>query len=128
MEDRIQKMFKVRGYKGDLDSLMEQLSSLNLEETHTTTQLNLLEEKRTNIFNQLNSVNSEIQKYHNHEKDILFNSQIESEIDNLQNQSDNLDYQLDTVSNKVKSYIDIKVLKTNEENINSNIKKVAVRR
>ena len=98
MEDRIQKMFKVRAYKGDLDSLMEQLSSLNLEETHTSTQLNLLEEKRTNIFNQLNSVNSEIQKYHNHEKDILFNSQIESEIDNLQNQSDNLDYQLDTVS------------------------------
>ena len=74
MEDRIQKMFKVRAYKGDLDSLLEQLSSLNLEETHTTTQLNLLEEKRTNIFNQLNSVNSEIQKYHNHEKDILFNS------------------------------------------------------
>ena len=74
MEDRIQKMFKVRDYKGDLDSLMEQLSSLNLEETHTSTQLNLLEEKRTNIFNQLNSVNSEIQKYHNHEKDILFNS------------------------------------------------------
>ena len=126
MEDRIQKMFKVRAYKGDLDSLMEELSSLNLEETHTTTQLNLLEEKRTNIFNQLNSVNFEIQKYHNHEKDILFNSQIESEIDNLQNQSDNLDYQLDTVSNKVKKlYADIKVLKTNEENINSNIKKVA---
>ena len=126
MEDRIQKMFKVRAYKGDLDSLMEQLSTLNVEETHTTTQLNLLEEKRTNIFNQLNSVNSEIQKYHNHEKDILFNSQIETEIDNLQNQSDNLDYQLDTVSNKVKKlYADIKVLKTNEENINSNIKKVA---
>ena len=126
MEDKIQKMFKVRAYKGDLDSLMEQLSSLNLEETHTTTQLNLLEEKRTNIFNQLNSVNSEIQKYHNHEKDILFNSQIESEVDNLQNQSDNLDYQLDTVSNEVKKlYADIKVLKTNEENINSNIKKVA---
>ena len=126
MEDRIQKMFKVRAYKGDLDSLMEQLSSLNLEETHTTTQLNLLEEKRTNIFNQLNSVNSEIQKYHNHEKDILFNSQIESEVENLQNQSDNLDYQLDTVSNKVKKlYADIKVLKTNEENINNNIKKVA---
>ena len=124
MEDRIQKMFKVKD-KGDLDSLMEQLSSLNLEETHTSTQLNLLEEKRTNIFNQLNSVNSEIQKYHNHEKDILFNSQIESEVDNLQNQSDNLDYQLDTVSNKVKKlYADIKVLKTNEENINSNIKKV----
>ena len=46
---------------------MEQLSSLNLEETHYNS-INLLEEKRTNIFNQLNSVNSEIQKYHNHER------------------------------------------------------------
>ena len=105
---------------------MEQLSSLNLEETHTTTQLNLLEEKKNKYIQSTKPVNSEIQKYHNHEKDILFNSQIESEIDNLQNQSDNLDYQLDTVSNKVKKlYFDIKVLKTNEENINSNIKKVA---
>tara|TARA_B100000575_G_scaffold123621_1_gene98562 strand:+ start:2606 stop:5761 length:3156 start_codon:yes stop_codon:yes gene_type:complete len=126
MEDRIQKMFKVRAFKIDLDSLMEELHSLNVTETHTKTQANLLEEKRNNIFNQLNLINSEIQKYHNHEKDILFNSQIESEIDNLQNQSDNLDYQLDTVSNKVKKlYADIKVLKTNEKQINDNITKVA---
>ncbi len=126
MEDRIQKMFKVRAFKTDLDSLMEELHSLNVTETHTKTQANLLEEKRNNIFNQLNLINSEIQKYHNHEKDILFNSQIESEIDNLQNQSDNLDYQLDTVSNKVKKlYADIKVLKTNEKQINDNITKVA---
>jgi len=126
MEDRIQKMFKVRAYKNDLDSLMENLSTLNVEETHTSTQLNLLEEKRTNIFNQLNSINSEIQKYHNYENDIIFNSQIETEIDNLQNKSDNLDYQLDTVSNKVKKlYADIKVLKTNEKQINDNITKVA---
>jgi DNA repair exonuclease SbcCD ATPase subunit len=125
MEDRIQKMFKVRAFKTDLDSLLEQLHSLNVKETHTKTQQNLLEEKRNNIFNQLNSINSEIQKYHNHEKDILFNTQIESEIDNLQNQSDNLDYQLDTVSNKVKKlYADIKVLKTNEKQINDNISKV----
>ena len=124
MEDRIQKMFKVRAFKTDLDSLLEQLHSLNVKETHTKTQQNLLEEKRNNIFNQLNSINSEIQKYHNHEKDILFNTQIESEIDNLQNQSDNLDYQLDTVSNKVKKlYADIKVLKTNEKQITTNNKK-----
>ena len=81
MEDRIQKMFKVRAYKNDLDSLMENLSSLNVQQTHTSTQLNLLEEKRNNIFNQLNSINSEIQNYHNQEKDNLFNSQIETEID-----------------------------------------------
>ena len=125
MEDKIQKMFKIRAYKNDLDSLMENLSSLNVQDTHTSTQLNLLEEKRTNIFNQLNTINSEIQKYHNYEKDITFNSQIEIEIDKLQNENSNLEYQLDGVSTKVrKLYADIKVLKTNENNINDNIQKV----
>ena len=125
MEDKIQKMFKIRAYKNDLDSLMENLSSLNLQDTHTSTQLNLLEEKRTNIFNQLNTINSEIQKYHNYEKDITFNSQIEIEIDKLQNENSNLEYQLDGVSTKVKKlYADIKVLKTNENSINDNIQKV----
>ena len=125
MEDKIQKMFKIRAYKNDLDSLMENLSSLNVQDTHTSTQLNLIEEKRTNIFNQLNTINSEIQKYHNYEKDITFNSQIEIEIDKLQNENSNLEYQLDGVSTKVrKLYADIKVLKTNENNINDNIQKV----
>jgi len=125
MEDKIQKMFKIRAYKNDLDSLMENLSSLNLQDTHTSTQLNLLKEKRTNIFNQLNTINSEIQKYHNYEKDITFNSQIEIEIDKLQNENSNLEYQLDSVSTKVKKlYADIKVLKTNENSINDNIQKV----
>ena len=125
MEDRIQKMFKVRAYKNDLDSLMENLSTMNVQETHTSTQLNLLKEKRNNVFNQLNSANLEIQKYHDQEKDIIFNSQVEVEIDNLQIQSDDLDYQLDNITNKVKTlYGDIKVLKTSEKNINDNIKKV----
>ena len=36
MEDKIQKMFKIRAYKNDLDSLMENLSSLNVQDTHTS--------------------------------------------------------------------------------------------
>ena len=46
METRIQKMFKVRAYKNDLDSLVEELSGLNIQESHTTSQFSLLEEKR----------------------------------------------------------------------------------
>ena len=125
METRIQKMFKVRAYKNDLDSLVEELSSLNIQESHTTSQFSLLEEKRNNVFNQLTSINSEIQKYHTQEKDVLFNSQIETQIDNLQNQSDDFDYQLDTLTKKLTTlYGDIQVLKTNEKQINDNITKV----
>ena len=125
METRIQKMFKVRAYKNDLDSLVEELSGLNIQESHTTSQFSLLEEKRNNVFNQLTSINSEIQKYHTQEKDVLFNSQIETQIDNLQNQSDDFDYQLDTLTKKLTTlYGDIQVLKTNEKQINDNIIKV----
>ena len=125
MEERIQKMFKVRAYKNDLDGLLEELTSLNIQETHITSQVSLLDEKKSNILNQLNSINSEIQKYHTQEKDVVFNSQIESELDNLQNQSDDLDYQLDTLTKKLTTiYGDIQVLKTNEKQINDNITKV----
>ena len=85
----------------------------------------MLEEKRNNVFNQLNSVNTEIQKYHTQEKDMVFNSQIEAEMDSLQNQSDDLDYQLDTLTKKLTTlYGNIQVLKTNEKQINDNITKV----
>ena len=105
METRIQKMFKVRAYKNDLDGLAEKLSSLNIQESHATSQFSLLEEKRNNVFNQLNSVNTEIQKYHTQENDMVFNSQIEAEIDNLQNQNDDLDYQLDMLTKKTYYFI-----------------------
>ena len=49
MEDRIKKMFKIRAYKSDLESLLEEINSLNIQETHSTTQLSLLEEKKNNI-------------------------------------------------------------------------------
>ena len=125
METRIQKMFKVRAYKNDLDGLAEKLSSLNIQESHATSQFSLLEEKRNNVFNQLNSVNTEIQKYHTQENDMVFNSQIEAEIDNLQNQNDDLDYQLDMLTKKLTTlYGNIQVLKTNEKQINDNISKV----
>ena len=125
METRIQKMFKIRAYKNDLDGLTEKLSELNIQESHATSQLSLLEEKRNNVFNQLTSITSEIQKYHTQEKDVIFNSQIETEIDNLQNQNDDLDYQLDMLTKKLTTlYGDIQVLKTNEKQINDNISKV----
>ena len=125
MEDRISKMFKVRAYKNDLDGLLEEMNSLNVEESHSSTQLSLLEEKKTNILHQLTSVNNEITQCKSQEQNVIFNSQIELSLDNLQSNNDDLDYQLDVVSKKLTSlHGQIQVLKTTEKQINDNIDKI----
>ena len=125
MEDRISKMFKVRAYKNDLDGLLEDMNSLNIEESHSSTQLSLLEEKKTNILHQLTSVNNEITQCKSQEQNVIFNSQIELSLDNLQSNNDDLDYQLDVVGKKLTSlHGEIQVLKTKEKRINDNINKV----
>ena len=125
MEDRISKMFKVRAYKNDLDGLLEDMNSLNIEESHSSTQLSLLEEKKTNILHQLTSVNNEITQCKSQEQNVIFNSQIELSLDNLQSNNDDLDYQLDVVGKKLTSlHGEIQVLKTKEKQINDNINKV----
>ena len=125
MEDRIKKMFKIRAYKNDLVGLLEEINSLNIQESHSSTQVSLLEEKKNNILNQLNSINSEITTYKSQEQNVLFNSQVEVEIDKLQNDGDDLDYQIDMVSKKLTTlYGNIQVLKTKEKQINDNIEKI----
>jgi len=125
MEDRIQKMFKVRAYKNDLDGLLEEMNSVNIQESHSSTQLSLLEEKKTNVLHQLTSVNNEITKCKSQEQDVIFNSQIELSLDNLQSNNDDLDYQLDVVGKKLTSiHGEIQVLRTKEKQINDNINKV----
>ena len=125
MEDRISKMFKVRAYKNDLDSLLEEMNSVNIQESHSSTQLSLLEEKKTNILHQLNSINSEITQCKSQEQNVIFNSQIDLNLDNLQSNNDDLDYQLDVVGKKLTTlHGQIQVLKTKEKQINDNIDKV----
>tara|TARA_B100000287_G_scaffold167943_1_gene158456 strand:- start:82 stop:2694 length:2613 start_codon:yes stop_codon:yes gene_type:complete len=125
MEDRIQKMFKVRAYKNDLDGLLEEMNSVNIQESHSSTQLSLLEEKKVNVLHQLNSINSEITKCKSQEQNVIFNSQIDINLDNLQSNSDDLDYQLDVVGKKLTTlHGQIQVLKTKEKQINDNIDKI----
>ena len=125
MEDRISKMFKVRAYKNDLDGLLEEMNSLNIEESHSSTQLSLLEEKKTNVLHQLTSVNNEITQCKSQEQNVLFNSQIELSLDTLQSNNDDLDYQLDVVGKKLTTlHGQIQVLKTKEKQINDNIDKI----
>jgi len=125
MEDEIQKQFKVRAFKKDLDELEGKLSEKQRYQENIISNINLIKEKQKNITTQFNLITSDIDKSKAQEKNVVFNEQIAQAIDHLQNNNDDLDYQLDMVSKKLTSiHGDIKVLKTKENQINTNIDKV----
>jgi len=125
MEDEIQKQFKVRAFKKDLDGLEGELSEKQRYQENITSNINLIKEKQKNITTQFNLITSDINKSNAQEKNVVFNEQIAQAIDHLQNNNDDLDYQLDMVSKKLTSiHGDIKVLKTKETQITDNIDKV----
>ena len=85
----------------------------------------LLNEKKKNVLHQINSIEEKIIKYYDQEKDIVYNQQIESEIDTLQNTNTDLSYQIDTLNKKlITLHGQLQVLSTNSQTILSNIKKV----
>jgi DNA repair exonuclease SbcCD ATPase subunit len=125
MEERIQKQFKVRAFKKDLDDLENKLNDKQRYQDNITSNIQLNKEKQKNITTQLNLITTNIEKSKSQEQNVIFNQQVEVEIDKLQNNSDDLDYQLDVVSDKLTTlHGDIQVLKTKENQINDNITKV----
>jgi len=125
MEDEINKKFKVRAYKKDLDELKGQFYSFQTDSQFLESGVELLQEKQRRINNNLSIVTTDIEKSKRQEKDVLFNTEIENELDKLQNQNDDLDYQMDMLAKKSTTlHGEIQVLKTKENQINANIDKV----
>jgi len=125
MDDEIQKMFKVRAFKKDLDELQDRLNEKQRYQDNITSNINITKEKQKNIMTQFNLITSEMERAKSQEQNVIFNQQVEVEIDKLQTNSDDLDYQLDMASQKLtKLHGEIQVLKTKENQINDNIKKV----
>jgi len=125
MEDEIQTRFKVRAFKKDLDTLSDQLNEKGRYHDNITSNITLIKEKQKNIIAQFSLITSDITKSKAQEQNVVFNSQVESEIDKLQTNNDDLDYQLDMVAKKLTTlHGDIQVLKTKETQINDNINKV----
>ncbi|MAR77660.1 MAG: hypothetical protein CMD43_01805 [Gammaproteobacteria bacterium] len=126
MEDEIQKHFKVRAFKKDLDELQDKLSEKQRYQDNITSNINITKEKQKNITTQFNLITSEMERSKSQEQNVMFNSQVFGEIDHLENGLTDLDYQLDVVSDKLtKLHGEIQVHKTNEKQINDNIDKVA---
>ncbi len=126
MEDEIQKHFKVRAFKKDLDELQDRLSEKQRYQDNIISNINITKEKQKNITTQFNLITSEMERSKSQEQNVMFNSQVLEEIDHLENGLTDLDYQLDVVSDKLtKLHGEIQVHKTNEKQINDNIDKVA---
>jgi len=126
MEDEIQKHFKVRAFKKDLDELQDKLSEKQRYQDIIISNINITKEKQKNITTQFNLITSEMERSKSQEQNVMFNSQVLEEIDHLENGLTDLDYQLDVVSDKLtKLHGEIQVHKTNEKQINDNIDKVA---
>jgi DNA repair exonuclease SbcCD ATPase subunit len=125
MEDEIQKHFKVRAFKKDLDELEGKLNEKQRYQDNITSNINITKEKQKNITTQFNLITSEMERAKSQEQNVVFNEQISQEIDHLENGLTDLDYQLDVVSDKLtKLHGEIQVLKTKENQIDENINKV----
>ena len=125
MDDEIQKMFKVRAFKKDLDELESNLNEKQRYQDNITSNINITKEKQKNIMTQFNLITSEMERAKSQEQNVVFNEQILQEIDKLENYQTDLDYQLGMVTEKLtKLHGEIQVLKTKENQINDNIKKV----
>ena len=125
MEDEIQKHFKVRAFKKDLDELEGKLNEKQRYQDNITSNINITKEKQKNITTQFNLITSEMERAKSQEQNVVFNEQISQEIEHLENGLTDLDYQLDVVSDKLtKLHGEIQVLKTKENQINENINKV----
>ena len=102
---------------------LEKMSTL-INESKQTKQL--LDEKQKNYLNQLNFNEEKIQKYYEQEQDIVYNSNIEKEIQTTEDNLSDTNYKLDKVNREINSvFAEIKVLDTKRKNILDNIDKVA---
>jgi len=101
----------------------DKISSL-INESKQSTQL--LDEKEKNYINQLKFNEEKIQKYYEQEQDIVYNSNIEKEIQTTEDNLSDTNYKLDKVNKEINSvFAEIKVLDTKRKNILDNIDKVA---
>ena len=101
----------------------DKISSL-INESNQSTQL--LDEKEKNYINQLKFNEEKIQKYYEQEQDIVYNSNIEKEIQTTEDNLNNTNYKLDKVNKEINTvFAEIKVLDTKRKNILDNIDKVA---
>ena len=122
---QLNHLYHIRERKSDLDDNMNKLQKISSLKNELNSKAVLLEEKRKNILHQITTVEEKVVKYYEQEKDIIYNQQIEAEIDNIQIELDNVTNQYDSLNDSINNIFgEIKVVDTKRRGILDNIKKV----
>ena len=112
-------------HKEQMDECINQLSLVTSNISKVDSQSQLIVEKKKNLISQLSIVEDKINLYHEQEKDIVFNQDLQKDINDSQGRSDWLEIEIEAVDTKLTTVNgEVKVLETNRRNILSNIKKV----
>ena len=98
---QIEDMSGIHDNKVDFDRSMEALKTIDINQNKLESEEILLKERKKNTLHQITLTEERIEKYHESKNDIVYNKQVEEEIDNLKNSIDDLDYQVDTIDNKI---------------------------
>ena len=125
VNDKINNLSHARERKIDLDDIVNKLQKVLSLKNELNSKKVLLEEKRKNVLHQISSVEEKVIKYYEQEKDIVYNQQVETEIDKKQLDLDSINDQHETLNDNINSIFgEIKVVDTKRKSILDNIKKV----
>ena len=125
ISEKINNLNHTQDRKKDLDDTINKLQKVAGLINDTNSNEVILEEKRKNVLHQITSIEEKVVKYYEQEQDIMFNQQIESEIKKVEGDLEELNNQLDSVTDSINNIFgEIKVVDTKRKTIMDNIKKV----
>ena len=118
IEEKIENMGDIHSEKIDFDRSIETLKNVEINQNKLESEEILLSERKKNTLSQVSLQEEKIEKYHESKNDIVYNKQIEEEIESLRNSVDDLDYQVDTIDKKIQTiHGEIQINRTNKKNI-----------
>jgi DNA repair exonuclease SbcCD ATPase subunit len=101
--NKIEELGDVNDNKVDYDNSIEALRNVEINQNKLESEEVLLTERKKHTLSQIAIQADKIEKYHESKNDIVYNKQIEEEIESLRNSIDDLDYQVDTIDKKIQT-------------------------
>ena len=101
--EKIDNLGNVHDDKVDYDKSIEALKNVEINQNKLESEEVLLTERKKHTLSQISLQEDKIEKYHESKNDIVYNKQIEEEIESLRNSIDDLDYQVDTIDKKIQT-------------------------
>ena len=122
---KIDELGNVENDKLDYDNTIEELKNVEINQNKLESEEVLLTERKKHTLAQIAVQEDKIEKYHESKNDIVYNKQIEEEIESLKNSIDDLDYQVDTIDKKIQTiHGEIQINATKKKSIMETMKRV----